>query len=386
MGNTMKPEIRPLRPADMESFVELCATRDGLDRAAAEKRAEVVEWVAFHNPEADGNPTYFAVDLGGRVMGHLGRMPTRFGVEGGAHRASYIHDLFVHPELQKGGRGFFLAMQMYRAAEQASPSFSVLVWTNEINLGLQRARKYDELWVERYVKLLRADGQIDRLTDGLTDRIGARLSGRTEASDGEAGGRFGVLARAGKPVVTSLLSIGDRVLGLALGGRRRMQRVDHFDQRFDALAERLLPRLGIAPIKTRAYLAWKYYDRPHILPAAYVALDSAGQLLGFTVVTAPGPKFHDSYVLELVADPEDTGTIVALAVQAAEHCRSAGAYSLECVAADPRFARVLRRLLFLPREPRQPLFRAGSNRYRHPEVLGRLESWHFSVGDSEGPV
>ncbi|HWN68129.1 MAG TPA: GNAT family N-acetyltransferase, partial [Haliangium sp.] len=317
--------------------------------------------------EADGNPTYFVVDLGGRVMGHLGRMPTRFGIEGRPYRASYIHDLFVHPELQRGGRGFFLAMQMYRAAEQASPSFSVLVWTNEINLGLQRARKYDELWVERYVKLLSADGHIDRVT--------AR------------GGRFGlgVVARAGKPVAAGMLGIADRVLGTALG-RRRMQRVDHFDQRFDGLAERLLPRLGIAPIKTRDYLAWKYYDRPHIQSAAYVAMDRAGELLGFTIVTAPGATFHDSYVLELVADPEDTRTIVALAVQAAEHCRSMGAYSLECVAADPRFARVLRQLLFVPREPPYPLFRAGSTRYEHPEVLGRRESWHFSIGDSEGPV
>jgi GNAT superfamily N-acetyltransferase len=370
----MKPEIRPLRPADMDSFVELCATRDGLDRAAAEKRAQVVEWVAFHNPEADGNPTYFVVDLGGRVMGHLGRMPTRFGVEGRPHRASYIHDLFVHPELQKGGRGFFLAMQMYRAAEQASPSFSVLVWTNEVNLGLQRARKYDELWVERYVKLLRADGPIDRVTGRITGRFG-----------------LGLVTRAGKPVASGFLGLADRVLGTALG-RRRMQRVDHFDERFDVLAERLLPRLGIAPIKTRDYLTWKYYDRPQIQSAAYVALNSAragagaGELLGFTIVTAPGPKFRDSYVLELVADPEDKRTIVALAVQAAEHCRSMGAYSLECVAADPRFARVLRQLLFVPREPRYPLFRAGSDRYQHPDVLGRLENWHFSIGDSEGPV
>lgn len=359
----MKPEIRPLRPADMDSFVELCASRDGLDRQAAEKRAQVVEWVAFHNPEADGNPTYFVVDLGGRVMGHLGRMPTRFGLEGRPHRASYIHDLFVHPELQKGGRGFFLAMQMYRAAEQASPSFSVLVWTNEVNLGLQRARKYDELWAERYVKPLRADGHIDRLT----------------------GSRLGFVGKATKPVAAGLLDVADRAIDAALG-RRRMQRVDHFDERFDALAERMLPRLGIAPIKTRDYLAWKYYGRPHITSAVYVALDRAGELLGFTIVTAPGTRFHDSYVLELVADPGDTRTIVALALQAAEHCRSMGAYSLECVAADPRFARVLRRLLFVSRPPRYPLVRHGSDRYARPEVLGRLENWHFSIGDSEGPV
>jgi GNAT superfamily N-acetyltransferase len=373
----MTPEIRPLRAADMDSFAELCASRPELDRAAAEERAEVVEWLAFHNPEADGNPTYFVVDLGGRLMGHLGRMPTRFGIEGRPHRASYIHDLFVHPELQRGGRGFFLAMQMYRAAEQASPSFSVLTWTNDINLGLQRARKYDELWADRYVKLLRADVQIDR--------IAGRIAGR--AAEPEHGGRgLGAVTGAGKPVAAGLLHIADRVLSTALGGRRRLYRVDRFDDRFDALAERLLARLGIAPIKTRAYLAWKYFDRPHMQTAVYVALDSAGELRGFTVVSPTGARYHDAYVLELVADPEDTRTIAALALQAAEHSRSDGAFLIECVAADPRFARVLRQVLFLPREPRYPLFRALGERYERPELLGRLESWHFSMGDSEGPV
>lgn len=366
----------------MDSFAALCASRRGLDRAAAEQRAEVVEWLAFHNPAADGNPTYFVVDLGGRVMGHLGRMPTRFSVEGRPHGASYIHDLFVHPELQQGGRGFFLAMQMYRAAELASPSFSVLAWTNAVNLGLQRARKYDELWVERYVKLLRADAYIDR----LAGRLAGCRAGPTGGSDRACSARgLGLVAGAGKPMAAGLLQAADRVLCAALG-RRRVYRVERFDHRFDALAERLLPRLGIAPIKSRDYLAWKYIDRPHIEIGAYMALDAAGALLGFTVVSGTGVDFHDAYILELVADPEDTHTIAALALQAAEHSRAAGAFLVECAAADPRFARVLRQILFVPREPRQPLFRAHSERYRRPEVLACLDNWHFSIGDSEGPV
>ena len=56
------------------------------------------------------------------------------------------------------------------------------------------------------------------------------------------------------------------------------------------------------------------------------------------------------------------------------------------MASDPRYARVLRQLLFMPRDPAYPLFRHGSDRYEHPEVLGRAENWHFSIGDSEGPV
>lgn len=379
----MKPEIRPIRPADMDSFVDLCRERDGLDRAAAERRGEVVEWLAFHNPEEDGNPTYFVVDVGGRIMGHLGRMPTRFGIEGRPHRASYIHDLFVHPELQQGGRGFFLAMQMYRAAENASPSFSVLVWTNEINLRIQKARQYQELWVDHHVKLLRADGQIDRLADRIAGQLEERLGAPPQGADTG----LAPLASLGKPVAAGVLQAVDRVLSVALRARRTIEPVERFDARFDALAERMLPRLGIAPVKTSSYLNWKHMDRPQLEAAAFAVVDGAGALRGFTVVSVPTrSKYHDAYLLELVADPDDPRTIAALAVQAAEHCRAAGAYTLECVAPDPRFARVLRQLLYLPHGRQEPLFRANAERYERPEVLARLANWHFSYGDSEGPV
>lgn len=376
-----KPEIRALRPSDMDSFVELCTRRDGMDRAAAEHRARIVEWIAFHNPDDDGDPTYFVVDQGGQIMGHLGRMPTRFYVEGKPHLASYLHDLFVHPDLQKGGRGLFLSMQLYRTAERASKSFCVLVWTNEINIRIQQARGYDQLWAERYVKLLRADGQIERMAERMAERVASPLVSPLVSP----------LAALAKPVATGLIQASDRVLSRAMDGRRRLVRIEGFDARFDRLAERVGPRMGIAPVKTRRYLRWKHADRPALETATYAALDTGGELAGgelagFVVVCVPRTAYHDSYILELVADPDDTRTIAALCHQAIEHCRAQGAYSLQCIGTDPRFARVLRQLLFVAREPREPLFRANADRYAHPEVLGRLGGWHASYGDSEGPI
>ena len=371
-----KPEIRALRPSDMDSFVELCMHRDGMDRAAAEHRAQVVEWIAFHNPDDDGDPTYFVADVGGRVMGHLGRMPTRFYVEGEPHLASYVHDLFVHPELQKGGRGLFLSMQLYRTAERASKSFCVLVWTNEINIRIQQARGYDQLWAERYVKLLRADGQIDRLAGRVREGLPRPLPRPL----------IEPLAALAKPVATGVIQASDRLLYRTTHARHRLVRIEGFDARFDRLAERVGPRMGIAPIKTQRYLRWKHADRPALETATYAALDTGGELAGFVVVCVPRTAYHDSYILELVADPDDARTIAALCHQAIEHCREQGAYSLQCIGTDPRFARVLRQLLFVPREPREPLFRANAGRYAHPEVLGRLGAWHASYGDSEGPI
>ena len=95
----------------MPSVVKLCESRPRLGRLGAERRASIVEWVAFHNPVSDGNPTYFVGVQGDRVLAHLGRMPTLFNVHGRLETASYLHDLYVHPDLRnQQAQGFFLTM------------------------------------------------------------------------------------------------------------------------------------------------------------------------------------------------------------------------------------------------------------------------------------
>ncbi len=359
----MKPKIRELRPSDMDKYVELSAAREELDRRAAEKRAEFVEWMAFRNPHDDGKPTYFVVDYKDRIMGHLGRMPVIFQVNGTRVQASYIHDLFIHQELVQAGQGFFLSMRMYRQAEKASDSFCALIWTNEINIRLQKARKYHQMWADRYVKLLRADAQIEKV-------------------------KVAPLAAAGKPLAALALRAVDGVLAAALfGGRpRRIVEVERFDDRFDRFAERMLGRLGICPFKDQRYLNWKYTDRPDLDTTHYASVDGTGELTGFVVVSVPPSKFHESYLLELAADPEDEKTITALVITAVEHCRKAGAHSVQCMGTDPRFVAVLKKLLFMSRPPKEPLFLAKTERFEEPEVLESLGNWHFSFGDSEGAV
>lgn len=380
----MKPKIRALAPRDMDSFVELCAHRPGLSRRDAERRGEVVAWIAFHNPDADGDPGYFVVADGDRILGHLGRMPTRFYVEGRPHLASYVHDLFVHPELQRGGRGLFLAMQLYRAAEQASKSFCVLVWTNEINIRIQQARKYEQLWTRRYAKLLRADGLIGKAADRAAARVAAQVA---HPAAGQVGHRAaGAVTAIARPLAAGALRVSDRLLSVGARAQGRIERIARFDDRFDRAAARLGPRLGIAPIKTQDYLRWKYAARPALDTATYGVLNRSGELDGYAVVCVPSGQYHDSYLLELVADPDDERTIAALCYRAIVHCRDEGAYALSCMATDPRFARVLRHFLFLPREPRYPLFRANADRYPNPAALARADAWHLSYGDSEGPV
>lgn len=359
----MKPTIRELRPSDMDRYADLSETRPQLDRRAAEKRAELVEHMAFHNPHADGNPTYFVIELGDRLMGHLGRMPTLFQIGEERVQASYIHDLYVHDELVKIGQGFFLSMQMYRRAEQASKSFCALIWTNDINIRMQKARKYHQMWAHRYSKLLRADTQLDRRP------------------------QFAPFAMVSKPLAAAILQAADTMLSTALGARKKLIEIERFDQRFDRFAEHAGRRMGIGPVKDHRYLNWKYPDRPDLDTAHYVALDGTGEVTGYIVLSVPPSRFHESYILELAVDPEDEKTALALINQAVEHCRRAGAHSLLCLGTDPRLIAALNKLLFVKRPNKlEPLFLANKDRYPRPDVLSELENWNFSFGDSEGTV
>lgn len=349
----MAAAIRELRAGDLDAFAELCAARDGLDRAAAERRAEIVEWMAFANPARDDRPTYLVAADGPRLLGHLGRMPALFQIGRARRLGSFIHDLFVHPELRARGRGFFTAMQLYRAAEFACPSFAVLVWSNEINIGLQRARGYEPLWVGGRAKALALDARIDRIG-------------------------FAPLAAAGKLAARVALRAADRAIAMAGRTRRNVEAFELFDGRFDRLADRLVGRIGASPVKSRRYLTWKYGGWPHLRWAGFAA-HAGGELLGFAVVVAGSSG--TATIAELVADPDDAATIAALVQGAIERCRAAGIARIDAIATDPRFARVLARHLFLERSPRLPLFLANA-----PALLRRPDRWHLSYGDSEGAL
>jgi hypothetical protein len=355
----MKTEIRELRPSDMPSFVELCESRPGLGRLGAERRASIVEWVAFHNPVSDGNPTYFVGVQGDRVMAHLGRMPTIFNLRGDQELASYFHDLYVHPELRKEqAQGFFLTMKLYRKAEKASQGFCAMVWTNEINIALQKARKYQQMWTDRRVMVL-----------GLSHKVGKSVPGPMQSPTSAA--------------LRGLIGATNWANGLRLKSKARVEEFGRFDERFDELAERSAPTLGIAPYKDHKYLNWKYVDRPGLGASRFQLLDESGRLAGFSVVVHPDSTLTAS-IAELVVVDNDRDSIHALLEQTIRHLRSLGADRIEAVASDGPYAAALHERIFR-RDARIPLFLAKADRSPHQRHLNRPGNWHLSLGDSEGP-
>lgn len=343
----------------MESFVELSQSRDGFSRQDAERRAQVVEWVAFHNPCSDGNPTYFVGVQGDRVVAHLGRMPTLFSVDGQEEVASYFHDLYVHPELRTtDAQGFFLSMKMYRKAEKASQSFCAMIWTNQINISLQKARKYTQMWTDHRVMLL-----------GLSEKIDNKLPG--------------IIVPPAKTAVRALFSATNWANGLRLQPDPHVEEIECFDQRFDDFATLAAPSLGVAPCKSQKYLSWKYADRPRLDSSFFQLLDTHGNLAGFCVVINPDVAGTSS-IAELVVLHNAPKGIQALLGAAIKHLCSRGAERIEAVASDPLYSEALRQRFFR-RDQRVPLFLAHANKSPNSKSLRSPSQWHVSLGDSEGP-
>tara|TARA_R110002073_G_scaffold323204_2_gene500355 strand:- start:858 stop:1928 length:1071 start_codon:yes stop_codon:yes gene_type:complete len=355
----VKTEIRELRPGDMDSFAELTASRDNLTRKESDARAEVVEWVAFRNPTRDDSPHYFVGVQGERVVAHLGRMPTLFQIGGTREMASYFHDLYVHPELRhQGGQGFFLSMKMYRKCEKASKSFSAMIWTNEINISLQKARKYKQMWTDKRVMIL-----------GLKQKIEKRVSGSVAVPAVKAARAF--------------IGAGIWANGLRLRTKAKLERIDQFDSRFDVLSDRAAASIGICPYKSGEYLNWKYANRPHLDYAAFQLLDEAGQLGGFCVVINPDNTQTGS-IAELMVVDNDRAGIHALLERAVRHLESAGAERIEAVATSTIYSQALHDRLFR-RVMRVPLFLAKADASQHKSLLLSPSNWHMGLGDSEGP-
>jgi hypothetical protein len=91
------------------------------------------------------------------------------------------------------------------------------------------------------------------------------------------------------------------------GTRYELRKTDHFDERFDDLWEKVSEDIGVAVVRDRAYLNWRYSENPQCNYEIYYAEDHRDRIAGFVVFSIlPAP--HDTgVILELIVDPARRG-------------------------------------------------------------------------------
>lgn len=331
-----------------------------MDEKGVEDRKRLIEWLAFHNPYANGEATYFVAEDDGKIVGHVGSMPQQFVINGEKRKGYYMHDLYVHPQYREQGLGFFINLGMHKELEKQADSFCCGLRTTKLNLQLQRQRKYFEMRADVYVKMLRPMALIKIL-------------------------KKRPLVLALSPFVKIALFLANAI-ALPLNRKRLpVIEVTGFDERFDRLSEALIGKIHISTYKTADYLNWKYVDRPYSQNKIF-ATERDGEVSGF-IVLAPvlDVGYRRGTVLDLVADPDDTDTVQTLARAAVDFYKDEQADSIHCYMTDKRFVRPFKKLLFINDRVGVPVMLANLKKAEsEKELLTDVNNWHINYGESDG--
>lgn len=359
-----KFEVRRLKTDDMPQLRELLSTRDDTNEIGPDKRLRMVEWLAFNNPLACGQASYFVVEDDGKLVAHIGRMPCQFYVGSQQTRGYYVHDLFVRPDYRSSGMGLFVSIALYEATNDESDSFCCLLWTSDLNLDIQRRFGYLEIHAGGFVKICRFEFLARKL--GVPDIIMSALC-------------F---------IPNLLLRVGD---SLRIRFRRatcRIVPVERFDSRFDDFIERVRPRLGICSSKCSDVLNWKYIDSPRRFRNCFAAIDG-DRVIGYVVldITTDARDGTDTgRIIDIGFDPEDKITPSQLVGFAVSFFRKRGVETIRCVATQHRLTSILRSYWFLSRDSWKVPMMLG-NLDKCPDLENALtdpRQWHMTRSESDG--
>ena len=356
--------IRSLVRSDINQLREILATRDDTVGEELDRRLEVMTWLAFDNPVADAETTYFVAEADGKLIGYLGRMPANFAMDGRVVKGYFVHDLFVTPAHR--GMGLFISIALYKAAKAESDSFCFGLWATLLNMKIQRSLGFfREEAVANYVKILKAETALYNVIKSPRLR---RVLGW----------------------LPNTVLLGFDVLRRGVARSAPVEAVERFDERFDELNARLASRLGICTAKTAEFLNWKFVDRPSNTHRVY-AVSEGDSVLGFVVLDLARHEDHGQAVgliLDLTADPSDKKTVSALIEKAVSHFRELGVGTIQCVLSESRIVSVLKGHLFLHRETwKQAVMLSNLDKCPLPEAFVRdMSNWHLTGGESDGSI
>jgi GNAT superfamily N-acetyltransferase len=353
-------KIRELRVEDQERMADLIKTRQDVQPNDIKKRLQLMQWVAFNNPFANGKPTYFVALDGPKIIAHLGRMPAEFLIAGKKYDGYYVHDLYVHPEYRSKGHGFFITVSLYKTIEDKSDSFCCLVWTTDLNLEIQRRRGYYELRGNRYYKFFEP---YQKLRQVIKNDWGAKVAAR---------------------VLQIPLLMADWFLLNMTSSALKVIQTESFDARFDHINIDSMAKNGICPDKTLAYLAWRHTDRPYGNTQIFTAEENK-TILGYAVVSITrADGYPEGVLLDIMADPDRPETISSLIRAVVHFLKKQKVHTIRCCLTDKRYARVLKKFLFFRDFLKtEPLLIANLDKFEDKDILTEIDNWHLTYSASD---
>ena len=347
-------EVRIAEPGEIARIAELKSRV--WEGAPQERWGERWPWQFRNHPmrPARHASNFMIAEVGGRLVGGIGWMPTQLVVDGKEHESAFTCDGFVDPELQRGGVG----KAMFDAVLREYPA---------------------SLWMKTSVALTRyleKNGftriePVNFLALPLDPGGALRARGWTGlgALTGWARGPIHALVRA-------------RARSFGAPGGISLSAGSSFGEEFDRLCETLDSSSRVRPRRDAAYLRWRYVDCPFGNYRVRVAR-SGRDLVGFVVWRAwTAPNGRLGMVNELAAHPRFPGVGEALLADALLDLLEQGVELVKALAPDTSTRLLFRRLGFI-RSRRTP------NLFVAPGAVERLglprsgAQWCLSVGDCD---
>lgn len=389
--------IRELKPNDLDKMLDLLRSRDELNEEGARKRKKLMEWCAFRNPYANNEPTYFIAEDNREIVAYIARMPAEFIIKGSIKKGYFIHDLYVHPKYRKIGLGFFLSMSLFKTVEEKSKFFCCGAWSNPMTLKFHRRRGYQELWADRFIKLLSPYAKLNEFLwyQKLKQFFlpwGHVMPFNTKSHQVNDFGKessdsnvkfFKRVIKASNLLLGYIILLAEPILSRINRCKARIVHLDRFDSRFDDLNQKLIPKLGVSSVKTRVCLNWKYVDRP-FNTTFILAAEEDDRILGYVILDLrPIRAYSMGTIITIMADPEDTKTIFSLCKAAIDFFKEKEVHYIECCLTDRRFIKILNKFLFFKAFRREPLTLANLSKSDDKEYLTDINNWHLTYGDSD---
>jgi len=286
------------------------AALDALHRRVIGDRAESLKqrwrWLYFDNPGIGTGavPIWVARD-DGVVIGQMGTLPVRLQAHGSEIDAVWGTDFMVDPDVQRRGLGHQIA-DAWEAQSGAA-------------IGLSLTDASDAFFTKRGWPRLQ---RVPRFVKPLTRRVLRAWS--------RPGWRRTALLLPLQRAVARRCSIGGEVT-----------RVDHFDDAFTRLWNRVAPRFELAVRRDAPYLEWKYAMAPH-LHYSIAALVAGGEVAGFVVYRhMDEAERRVTLLVDYLADPEDPVALTSLLRWLDREAIAAGSDLIRVLAPHESFQRTL---------------------------------------------
>ncbi len=328
--------------------------RATLARPASERLIRQWEWKYDRNPfNPDGRPYILLLKDGPRLIGMIGTLALRAVINGVEHVISHSCDWVLGTEYRNRGAGRPLVQRM---RTERPLRFS---WQNALS---HRSLRHSRGTYARMLPLVRP------LDFG---RLAAQGTGSAALARGSA---------ALAAVVRRLISIRPESTG---NGNVRITPLVAFDERFDDLWRRVRTHYRVIIVRDRAYLQWRFGERPDVRYVILGALRGA-ELAGYVILRgaeAGGLGFLTDFLVE----PGGTPTLSSLVKAAIAWLRRDGATAVGCRASLAAHRRALYAHGFLP-------FFWGQHGYVHAvaETSGSdaasfedFRQWYLTMGDGD---